>query len=185
MRSTTAIYNLLVDDYDELMMHRIPVASSVERSAFIRDACRGKRVLDIGGSGPLAKLIQTVAVQYANVDKTDATYCLNLDKEPVPVVDVDLVVCGEVVEHLSNPGFFLDGLRAYTVPILFSVPNSMTAVGQLWIKKGIENVNADHVAYYSYYTFSNLLKRHGFKIEKFCWYNGQPGIAEGLIFCAR
>ena len=185
MRSTTAIYDLLVSEYDERMFHRIPAAPSVTRHEFIRSECIGKRVLDIGGSGPLAELIKGVAKSYANVDKTDATYCINLDCEPVPVIDVDLVVCGEVVEHLSNPGFFLDGLRAYTVPIIFSVPNAFTKVGTGWIKKGVENVNSDHVSYYSYYTFSNLIKRHGFSVDKFLWYNGSPGTAEGLIFCVR
>ena len=185
MRSTTAIYDLLVNEYDERMFHRIPDAPSVTRHEFIRSECIGKRVLDIGGSGTLAELIKGVAKSYANVDKVDATYCINLDREPVPVIDVDLIVCGEVIEHLSNPGFFLDGLREYRVPFIFTVPNAFCSIGAKWTMKGIENVNSDHVAYYSYYTFSNLIKRHGFSVDKFLWYNGSPGTAEGLIFCAR
>lgn len=186
MQSITAIYDLLQDDYDDRMMHRIPVAESVVRIEYIRNACKGKSVLDIGGSGPLQKLIQGVASKYSSVDKQKADYCVDLDKSKLPIVEgIELIICGEIIEHLSNPGYFLDGLRLYTVPVIFTIPNSFTDVGTKWIKKGIENVNADHVAYYSYYTFSNLLKRHGFKIDKFLWYNGQPGTSEGLIFIAR
>jgi len=131
LKSTAAIYDLLQDDYDERMMHRIPAAESVTRHEFIRNACKGKIVIDIGGSGQLQQIIKSVAAGYASVDKENADYCVDLDKQPVPIVDgMELVVCGEVVEHLSNPGNFLDGLRAYTVPIIFTVPNSMTTAGQ-------------------------------------------------------
>ena len=186
MKSTTAIYDLLEDDYDHRMMHRIPVAASVVRHEFVKEACKDKVVLDIGGSGPLAELIKQSAKSYQNIDKNNADHCVDLDKTKVPIIDgIELVICGEVVEHLSNPGLFLDGLSEYKVPVIFTVPNSFTKIGTRWIKKGIENVNADHVAYYSYYTFSNLLKRHGFKIDGFSWYNGEPGTAEGLIFLAH
>ena len=186
MKSTTAIYDLLEDEYDSRMMHRIPAAKSVTRHEYIREACKDKAVLDIGGSGPLAEIIKQVAKSYRNVDKNNADFCVDLDKERVPVVEgIELVVCGEVVEHLSNPGFFLDGLSEYKVPVIFTVPNSFTKIGTRWINKGIENVNQDHVAYYSYYTFSNLLRRHGFKTDAFLWYNGSPGTAEGLIFLAH
>lgn len=186
MKSTTAIYDLLVSEYDERMFHFIPTAESVTRHIWIEQQCKDQHVLDVGGSGPLSEIIQRVAKSHQTVDKHDADYCVDLDKEPIPVIGgTTLVVCGEVIEHLSNPGFFLDGLRSYHVPIIFTVPNAFAAVGRRHILKGIENVNADHVCYYSYYTFSNLLKRHGFEVEKFLWYNGHPFVAEGLIFRAR
>ncbi len=186
MKSTAAIYDLLADPYDERMFHRIPVTKSVVRHEWIAERCKGEDVLDVGGSGPLAKIIKRVAKSHRTVDKQDADICIDLDREPIPIVGgVSLIVCGEVVEHLSNPGRFLDGLRGYSVQVVFTVPNAFTTIGTQYVKRGVENVNADHVAYYSYYTFSNLLKRHGFTVEKFLWYNGQPGVAEGLIFLAR
>jgi len=186
LKSTTAIYDLLESEYDSRMMHRVPSASVVVRHKFIRDACKGKTVLDVGGSGQLQEIIKSVAKAYKSVDKDSADYCVDLDREKIPVVnDIDLVVGGEVIEHLSNPGFFLDGLRGYHVPIIFTVPNAFCDSGKHWALKGIENVNQDHVAYYSYNTFKVLLTRHGFVIDKFMWYNGRPGVAEGLVFLAR
>jgi len=186
LKSITAIYDLLEDEHDERMLHRIPAAESVTRHTYLAEACKGKTILDIGGSGPLRKLLLGVAKKYYSLDKTDADFCVNLDRDPIPFVeDVELIICGEVVEHLSNPGFFLDGLRRYTVPVIFTVPNAFAKAGRQWVEKGIECVNLDHVAYYSYYTFSNLIRRHGFTVEKFLWYNGRPGLSEGMIFTAR
>lgn len=186
MKSTAAIYDLLVSEYDERMFHLIPTTKSVTRHKWIEEQCNGEHVLDVGGSGYLAEIIKRVAKSHSTVDKQNADYCVNLDKEPIPIVGgTTLVVCGEVVEHLSNPGFFLDGLRLYHVPVIFTVPNAFAAIGRRHIMRGMENVNADHVAYYSHYTFKNLLQRHGFEVERFLWYNGQPGISEGLIFKAR
>jgi hypothetical protein len=186
LKSTTAIYDLLESEHDSRMMHRVPSAPVVVRHEYIRDACKGRTVLDVGGSGKLQEIIKSVAKSYTAVDKESDDYCVDLDKEKIPVVHgIELIVCGEVVEHLSNPGFFLDGLREYQVPIIFTVPNAFCSFGAKWVLKGIENVNQDHVAYYSYHTFKVLLTRHGFIIDKFMWYNGQPGIAEGLVFLAR
>lgn len=173
-------------EYESKMLHRIPVAESVVRHEWILERCKGQVVLDVGGSGILHDMIKEVSKKCVSVDKSDADICVDLDKTRLTFVDdITLVVCGEVVEHLSNPGFFLDGLHDYKVPIIFTVPNSFTEIGTRWVKKGIENVNEDHVAYYSYSTFTRLLKRHGFVTEKFLWYNGKPGVSEGLIFLAR
>lgn len=185
-QSTTAIYDLLRSDFEDRMLHPIPKAGSVVRHKWIVERCKGQCVLDVGGSGPLHDLIVSVSQKCVSVDKAGADLCVDLDKSPVPMVDgITLVVCGEVVEHLSNPGFFLDGLRRYPVPVIFTVPNAFTDIGTKWVKRGIENVNDDHVAYYSHHTFHRLLSRHGFCVETFCWYNGAPGTAEGLIFQAR
>ena len=40
-----------------------------------------------------------------------------IGKDPIPVYeDVQIVVCGEVMEHLCNPGMFLDELKAGILP---------------------------------------------------------------------
>jgi hypothetical protein len=56
-------------------------------------------------------------------------------------------------------------------------------VGQYYIERNIEHVNGEHVAWYSWYTLTNLVKRHGFTVDEWYWYKGDPGTAEGLIFC--
>ena len=98
-------------------------------------------------------------------------------------VGVELVICGEVLEHLSNPGHFLKRLKkAYPVTTIFTVPNAFTDIGRNSLKTGIEQVNSDHTCYYSYTTLKELLDRHAYQIDEFYWYNGRPLFAEGLIF---
>jgi len=53
------------------------------------------------------------------------------------------------------------------------------------MRGGIENVNRDHVAYYSYWTLHELVTRYGFEITEWHWYNGRPLFAEGLIFWVK
>jgi len=104
------------------------------------------------------------------------------DFDEFPKFDVDIIVCGEVFEHLANPGRVLKALREYQKPVVVTVPNAFSDSGHFSVSRGIENVNKDHVAYYSYWTLRELVTRYGFTIYDWYWYNGKPLTAEGLIF---
>lgn len=193
--------------YAAKMLHAVPDAQVVDRKAFILEWCKGRVVLDVGATGPLHDAIVKVASRvygiirpgwfsqsepYFTGDKDVVAFDLDdiradeLPKFPWPHPTddppVDLVVCGELLEHLSNPGWFLKRLRAaYRCETIITVPNAFAEAGRGQLKRGIEVVNRDHVAWYSYKTLSVLLERHGYDIKGFWWYNGQPYTAEGLI----
>ncbi|MCL0072156.1 class I SAM-dependent methyltransferase [Thermodesulfovibrionales bacterium] len=86
---------------------------------------------------------------------------LNLPK------DFDTIVVGELLEHLSNPGLFLEGLRdicfSNTI-VLITVPNAFSIKSFLRILTKRELVHPDHIAYYSPRTVSSLVQRFGFEI---------------------
>ena len=178
MKSTNAIYSIIENDYTSRMMHPIPDTIVVERERWIADRVKGKRVLDIGASGDLSEIVKEVADQ-VSVNRTNADYCIDVEKEELPNDDFNYVLCGEILEHLSNPGIFLDKLHQYLCPIIITVPN---AFGNNRGRVGIENVNREHVAYYSYYTLLTLIERHGFRLLEWHWYKGKPYTAEGIIF---
>ena len=196
------IYNLLNEsqriigglsaEYIDKMMHPIPEIEVVSREQFILGRAKGKVVLDVGCTGKLSEAIGKVAKEYHGIDFVDPSnvYCsnyynLNLDKidNPPYIQGLELVIASEIVEHLSNAGHFMDLLRQYSCPVILTVPNAHSAAGHNYIKHGIECVNGEHVAYYSYHTLKILVERHGFSITEWYWYNGKPGTAEGLIFC--
>lgn len=173
--------------YRQKQIHEVPTAEVKDRKVFVLERVAGKTVLELGASGPLHDAIAAAAAR-----------CYGLDKQPAPGVEaidlddvaaevpayagVELVVAGEVLEHLSNPGWLLDRLRrTYGCPLLVTVPNAFSQIGLGWLNKGIENVNREHVAYYSYRTVRTLLERHGFTIAEFYWYHGHPKFSEGLI----
>lgn len=176
--------------YAEKMMHRVPDAPVLDREAVILEKCRGKHVLEFGASGPLHDAIVKVATAVLGVDREDADGVVGFDLDDVTRTGLpgdgaffDIIVCGEVIEHLSNPGWFLTRLKRIhpTTPVVISVPNAFSAVAAKHNGRGTENVNIDHVAWYSYRTLLTLLERHGFTSSAFAWYRGEPLTAEGLL----
>jgi hypothetical protein len=178
-------------EYWDKQVHKVPKSITVDRTAYLAEKCKEKTVLHIGCTGSLDIALRKVAKKCYGIDRDPMTRedykpC-NLDQlveTGLPQFDgVELVVCGEVLEHLSNPGYFLKALAfQYRVPVIFTVPNAFTVSGQEWlVRRGRENVNKDHVCYYSYTTIKELLRRAGYGIASFCWYNGKPYLAEGLI----
>ena len=169
--------------YIDKMCHPVPDAPVVDRIQYILAHCRNKRVLNLGSaSGDLHKRICEAATSVIGVDKNHpADILLDLDEAPQPSGTFDLVVAGEILEHLSNPGSCLKAIRTLGCPLLITVPNALCSNGSHWIKQGYEIVNRDHVAWYSYHTLKTLVERYNFNVVRFAWYNGQPGTAEGLI----
>jgi len=192
-------------EYAAKMLHPIPEGKVVDRSAFILERVTGKRVLEFGATGPMHDAVVEVAASVFGVDREngDRVQGFDLDnteyarlpmmRQPEQgtnldeIVTPEIILCGEVIEHLSNPGWFLTRLKKQYpgVPVLISVPNAFTKVGSAHLAKGLENVNVDHVAWYSPRTLKTLLNRAGYDIAEFAWYHGTPPYAEGMIVIAH
>lgn len=175
-------------EYVAKMLHEVPEADVVDRAAFIMERCRGHVVLDIGASGLLHDQIKSVAKKVYGIDREDGDDIAGIDLSHYATrlpkyQDVTRVVCGEVLEHLSNPGIFLEKLRLVYggTPTIVTVPNAFSRAGHRRLLDGVENVNIDHVAWYSHRTLKTLLSRYGYEIKEFYWYNGEPLTAEGLV----
>lgn len=180
-------------DYHKRMMHKIPVADVVDRVPYILEKCQGKRVLNFGSAwGGLHDQIKAVASKVYGIDKVQpADFILDCDDIPeepwpFPSLDVEIIVCGEIIEHLANPGRFLQAIRhEYKCPVLITVPNAFCEAAHRTMERKFENVNIDHVAWYSYRTLKTLVERYGYQINEFHWYNGRPKFAEGIVIIAR
>ena len=177
-------------EYYAKMMHPIPETESIDRGKYILEKATDKNVLDLGCTGALTPALQKVVKKHWGIDivpeapGVEDYYQINLDKvgELPDFPDLELIVAGEVIEHLSNAGHFLNLLRGLNVPIILTTPNAHSISGKHTLKNGIENVNKEHVAWYSYTTLKTLVERHSFRILEWFWYNGKPMYAEGLIF---
>lgn len=187
-------------DYWVKQMHRIPVAPVVDRVAYILRQCQGKRVLHLGCGWPpgyLHQAILQVAERAYGVDidvptaidgklqAQDAVYwSIDLDHAPIVPGDgvFDMILLPEILEHLGNPRALLEMLRHCQLPLLISAPNAHSDIGYKHVTGGIENVHKAHFCYYSWHTLKALVEVCGYAIQDFCWYNGRPGTAEGLIF---
>ena len=91
----------------------------------------------------------------------------------------DVIIAGEMIEHLNNPGLFLKGVQRFMTRETELVITTINAYGGLRFvyyffggKGGVrEAVHPDHVAYYSYSTLNLLLKRHGLDVSEFLFYD--------------
>jgi SAM-dependent methyltransferase len=100
----------------------------------------------------------------------------------------DAIVVSEVLEHLENPGFFLEGVRRFMKPeeteLIVSVPNAFRIDNLYWLFRGVEYVHRDHYYWFSYYTVCHLLERKGLDVKSVTVYSFEnPGILpkKGLI----
>lgn len=91
----------------------------------------------------------------------------------------DIIVGGEMIEHLSNPGLFLQGIRRFMrdeTRLVITTVNAYCALRFLIYGlrgKGGRNepVHPDHVSYYSFRTLNLMLERHGLKLKEFHFYD--------------
>ena len=84
-----------------------------------------------------------------------------------------------MIEHLNNPGLFLNGIKRFMTPDTQLVITTINAYsGMRFFVYGLrgrggelEPVHPDHVAYYSYSTLKLLLERHHYDIADFMFYD--------------
>lgn len=169
------------------------MASLIERIPRIRALCAGKRVLDVGccNHADFDRLAEG-GFLHAEIAKS-ATELIGLDNdaesiqqmaplgfrvilgnaENIPASKLglfDVVVAGELIEHLSNPGLFLDGARASLQPgglLISTVPNAWSFSRLKQLYKGIDDAawtHSQHTCWYSKATIRALFERHHFEV---------------------
>lgn len=87
----------------------------------------------------------------------------------------DCIVAGEVIEHLSNQGLFLEGVKEHlkddgvfiaTVPNAFAIPHFYRIA-----RRGTVKVHGDHTCWYDPLTIGQLFRRHGLKVDEIVFAN--------------
>ncbi len=86
----------------------------------------------------------------------------------------DLILAGDIIEHLSNPGAMLDGAASWLSPtaeFLLTTPNALGLPNYVRFLFRRYREGGDHVQTYSIFTLSNLLARHGYQVSESltCW----------------
>jgi hypothetical protein len=111
---------------------------------------------------------------------------VTLERSHVPMPAIDLIVAGDTIEHLSEPGRLLsvaDKLADDHTKLLITTPNSLGLGMFLGNLRGRELEGYDHVCSFNAFTLSNLIERAGWRIEEL-WSCHQPTAAArtGSIF---
>lgn len=177
----------------------------VQRLDFIRETCRGQRVLHLGCTNwpytleslennmLLHRDLEQIASHLVGLDADEqgiktlkeqgSKNLYKADLEHLDELDLDekfdVIVAGEMIEHLSNPGLFLNGIKRFMnaeTQLVLTTINAYCGM-RFWLyglrgKSGKqEPVHPDHVAYYSYSTLKLLVERHEMHVEKFLFYD--------------
>ena len=162
------------------------------RWEFIEPFVFGKKVLDVGPAELIGtihrhkeqesihKRIATVSQKVIGLEKNKEQvqalqrlgyHIIEGDAEEFRLNELfDVIVAGELIEHLSNPGAFLECARRHLEPdgiLVLTTPNRFSASVFLsaLLHNNIPSYNkpiAKHVAYYDENCFQDLLRRHGY-----------------------
>jgi hypothetical protein len=99
----------------------------------------------------------------------------HLESEPRILAETfDLFVLTEVMEHLNNPGRFLEALRPLFRPqteLLLTTPNATSLSNIISNLHHKEAVHPKHNFWFSYHTLCCILNNYGYKIKKVALYS--------------
>lgn len=146
------------------------------REEIIQPLIAGKDVLDIGSVGQtesyrLWHTLKAYAKSLAGID-TQAGDDGRIVVGNMETYDFgrhfDVVVAGDVIEHVDNQGLFLDNIHRHLHPdgrLILTTPNAK------WLTV-FAKPNPTHTLWHDRYTLAYLLGRHGFAIERLEYYYG-------------
>ncbi|MEP7341840.1 MAG: class I SAM-dependent methyltransferase [Acidobacteriota bacterium] len=163
-----------------------------DRVAYLCQLAAGKSVLDIGvvehtreaAEGPNwlhghlhrhANRCLGVDVLEAEVEHLKArgyeVLCADITQAPLPLT-FDVIIGGEVLEHLNSPGMFMKNCAAMLAPggrLIITVPNPwyINAIIKSCRRRTTFVDSADHVAWYEASTLCELGLRHGLRLDHF------------------
>ena len=166
-----------------------------DRVSYLKQLAAGLEVLDVGCTGKKAdgripdvvttlhQALKPVCKSLVGVDN-DASGIKTMEREGLKVIccDItlmnlqrtfDLIIAGEIIEHLSNPGLALKNLGKHlnqTGRLVVTTCNPFYYRQQSKIlRKGHIQVHPEHTAWYDPFTIGVLLYNSGFEVLKGVW----------------
>ncbi len=182
------------------MAHRLPDADLVDRVEFLVDAARDRRVIHVGFADSRCSEFHTKLDAWVHDQLNDVSASLvGIDLDAVGVQDAvddgfeafaadctkpdevrslgiepaEVVIAGELIEHLDNPGGFLEAshhLVAKGGRLIITTPNAHGLMNSGAAIAGFEVNHPDHVTLYSYVTLKKMLQNHGWIVERAATY---------------
>jgi SAM-dependent methyltransferase len=190
-------------------IHKARVGRLIEdRIAYLCALAAGKSVLDIGVVEHTSRAADSPAWLHGNLRQHAArcrgvdvlkdevktlqeqgydVVCADITQTPLPQ-KFDLIIGGEVLEHLDSPGMFMENCAAM-LPVggrlAITVPNPWYAnvvLKSFWGRCVFVD-SADHVAWYDASVLYELGQRHGLELERFTGVGGtHPQTLKSKVF---
>lgn len=181
-------------DTVECVLAGVATGASPTKVDFILRHCRGRRVLDVGcvqhtweqslrNPNWLHQKLREVSAACVGVDylADDVDRLRDLGYDIVagdvlrddPPGTFEVVVLGDLIEHLENPVRLLEYAAAALEPggkVLVTTPNA-TYLGQFVtvLARRRPAINPEHVVIFDPFTFRNLIERSPLELEELVW----------------
>lgn len=181
-------------------LEKLKVRKPVDRLLYISKFCKNKKVLDIGCYDETAiklkenngywlhKLISSEAKKVIGIDSSDLIKSeiktgpkskiikknlFDLDESFAKANKIDVIVAGELIEHIPNVSRFLQLMkRLYPKKtLILTTPNATSFSNILLAFFNRESNHKDHIQIFSYKTLYTLLMKNGFKRFKIIPYH--------------
>ena len=173
---------------------RPPVPDRVE---YLVSLARGKRVLDVGVVDHFAEARHKPTFLHAQIANA-AGACLGVDIVAdgvqqlqasgynVRVADItsdsiegeyDVIICGELIEHLGNPAGLFRNAHRLLVPggrLVMTTPNPYQFAWARRYLRGIYVDSVDHVTLFHAGSIAELAEREGLVLSSYCGIYGDP-----------
>ena len=168
----------------------------LDRDEFLVNLAKGQKVLHLGcvGStltnlesrvsfatkslhGKLTNVADVIGVDYSEdvvteykklgiFDNIIVGDVEKLDKLPLSN-KFDLIIAGDIIEHLSNPGILLEGIKRFcreNTVIIITTPHAFGLINFLKFVLDKYKDGREHVMTFNVDNIHNLLNRHGFSV---------------------
>jgi SAM-dependent methyltransferase len=199
-----------------MTFRKVPIGAYVSRDDKFAEICRGKRVLHLGCVGftdcDLAEKVRLArASMHSRLSEISDCVGVDLDRDtiaelrrhgvfenvlpgdverledlPPNLKKFDVVVAGDIIEHLSNPGRMLDGVRGLLKPggvFVVSTPNAFGLPSFLRHAAGRFHEGLQHVLNFNAITLTQLLERHRYTVvEALSCHQGTAARQHGVLF---
>ncbi len=173
---------------------KIPRFRVVDRSEYLVQQSLGKRVLHLGCTGaPLTqeRIENHTHLHLAILSTAKEVYGIDIDEPGLALLEnagvknlfygdvyrlnelnlpvtFDLILAGELIEHLDNPGIFLECLREFMAPtteVILTTPNAYSIRQFIWALFRRDQQDPTHISIYSYTTLYQLVNRHHLRVK--------------------
>lgn len=159
----------------------------------IKQSIKNKRVLDVGCCATYKKNILKKHKEYKQFAKTiigvdinkdfldiakksghdnlyylDITNNIGVGKFKKQFGTFEEIICGDIIEHISNLGLFLDNIRKLLDDdgIVHIVTPNVRGIkwSYIFLNKMEKQINEDHICWFEQTTITTLLNRHNFQV---------------------
>lgn len=193
-------------NFDHILPENVQVVS--DRQELITGYCKGKNVLHLGCADAglteeaikIGNFLQSKIAKVANFvigidndlkgleimeqykNNNERYLHLNIENINSSVIkdDIDIIIAGELLEHMSCPGKFLENIHSFmhvkNAKMMLTVPNAFNLRHMFGIWDGKEYVHPDHNYYFSYFTIKHFCDKYKLSIEKAYTYYSSPKI---------